>query len=215
MSNSGRKSFCTVKVKHSKWSNNKRNTSSATVYTATHSAAFSPEVTLAAAIATLTNILASRCCSTLSILCYSNKHIHAEVVSHPAPIQHLCGSSVLLCGWFTQPLTGGSLWTSEHIRRQTQEPSALIMSDHSVHGHEIHFLLSLSLSLAVSFSFTLSDSHRHTHTHFTHLHSCLHNTPTTYQEKTHQNIWGLLGYRSHRFMRVILMSKLCAMRTCN
>lgn len=31
-----------------------------------------------------------------------------------------------------RPLTGGSLWTSEHIRRQTQEPSALIMSDHSV-----------------------------------------------------------------------------------
>ena len=118
-------------------------------------------------------------CSTLSIHCYFNKRIHAGVVSHLAPIQHLCGSSsVLLCGWFSQPLTGGSLWTSEHIRRQTQEPSALIMSDWSVHGHEIHssppfsLSLSLSLSLSPSLSFSLclllfhSLTHR-AHTHFT------------------------------------------------
>lgn len=111
------------------------------------------------ATAALLYILISLSSSTLSVLCYFNKHIHAKVVSDLAPIQHLCGFSVLFCGWFTQPLTGGSLWTSEHIRRQTQEPSALIMSDHSVHEHEIHHCpLSLSLSLAVSFSSSLTYS---------------------------------------------------------
>lgn len=116
------------------------------------------------------NIPASLRCSTLSILCSFNKHIHAEVVLHPAPIQHLRGSSVSLRRWFSQPLTGGSLWTSEHIRRQTQEPSARIMSDHSEHdGHGIHFLPSL-FWLCPSPS-TLS----HTRTHFTHLQCWLHN----------------------------------------
>ena len=93
----------------------------------------------AAPTAALINTLISLFCSTLSILCSFNKHIHAAVVSDLAPIHYLCGSSVWLCGWITQPLTGGSLWTSEHIRRQTQEPSALIMSDRSVHEHQIHF----------------------------------------------------------------------------
>lgn len=115
------------------------------------------------------NIPASLRCSTLSILCSFNKHIHAEVVLHPAPIQHLRGSSVSLCRWFSRPLTWGSLWTSEHIRRQTQEPSARIMSDHSEHdGHGIHFLPSL-FWLCPSPS-TLSHSLTHTRTHIHTLH---------------------------------------------
>ena len=121
------------------------------------------------------NVLISLSCSTLSILRYFNKHIHAGVVSHLAPIQYLCGSSVLFCGWFIQPLTGGSLWTSEHIRRQTQEPSALIMSDQSVHGHEIHFL-------PPSIYLWLHPSHSHTD-FILHIYITAHTLRTN-------NIWG-------------------------
>ncbi len=122
------------------------------------------------------NILISLSCSTLSILCYFNKHIHATVVSHLALIQYLCGSSALFCRWFIQPLTGGSLWTSEHIRRHTQGPSTLIMSDHSVHGQwDPPPPPSLSLWLYPSPSSSLT--HINTHTiYFTHLHNCSHAT---------------------------------------
>lgn len=95
-------------------------------------------------------------CSTLSVRSCSNKHIHAGVISD---LSSHSASSLLLRRWFIQPLTGGSLWTSEHIRRQIQEPSALIMSHHSVHGLHFHLSLSLSLSLSLarlhSFSFFL------------------------------------------------------------
>lgn len=123
-------------------------------------------------------VLISIFCLTLSVFCYFNKHIHAKVVSDLGPIQYHCDFSVFFCGWFIQPLTGGSLWTSEHIRRQTQEPSALIMSDHSVHGREIHRCpLSLSLSPTVSFSFSLTYSLIHMHTiYFTYLRNFSHST---------------------------------------
>lgn len=113
------------------------------------SATSTPEVTSQSVAAALTCINISPSCSTLSIHWCSNKHIHAQVASHLTPIQYLSGSSALFLGWFIQPLTTGSLWTSEHIRRQTQEPSALIMSHCSVHGHEIHPSLSFCCILSL------------------------------------------------------------------
>lgn len=92
-----------------------------------------------------------------SLVCYLNKHIHAKVVWNLAPIRDRRHSSALLRAWFIQPLTGGSLWTSEHIRRQTQEPSALIKSHHSMHGRDF------PVSFPLSFSFS---SLLHTFNHF-------------------------------------------------
>lgn len=130
--------------------------------------------------------------STLSILCYFNKHIHAKVISDLIPIQYLCGSSVLFCEWFIQPLTGGSLWTSEHIRHQTQGPSALIMSDCSVHGHEIHLS---PLSGCILHFLPHSLTHKHTHTHFSLCVYITTHTLTCHQHQRWNWHWTLRDYQ--------------------